>query len=165
MAEEHPTQVIGIFESQEQAAAAMAALLQAKFSPGQMILVARDWGGEALPGPYVDLQHVAARGAARGAFIGALIGAMIGILVSLLPDVSFGALGLGVLGAAGGAALGSYFGPFIALGWNETEAREHAHHVELGRTVIVVRSVDRQAEARTIMVAHGAYDRSMATSP
>ena len=51
------------------------------------------------------------------------------------------------------------------MGFSEAEAREHARHLEQGKTLILVHTPDRKEEARSIMVKHGAYDESMSTSP
>jgi hypothetical protein len=64
-----------------------------------------------------------------------------------------------------GGLLGTFAGPFIALGLSENDAQHYAQHLEAGRTVVIVRTDTRQEEARDIVVRNGAYDDSMRAKP
>jgi uncharacterized membrane protein len=161
--------VIGSFENQTHAAHALQALRVAGFEDQQVGLVAREWVGGEQPAD-VERQQKAGEGAVTGAVTGAGIGAILGAAgVSLVPGIGpaiAGGLLVGIVGgAAMGAAVGTFAGPFLALGLSEEEARQHAERVEQGRTAVIVRTQDRQQEARTILLDHGAYDDSMAASP
>ena len=156
---------VGIFEKQDRAVAAVKALMAAGFPPAQIVIAARDWRGHDLVGPRVDLQRASAGGALRGAVVGGCLGAAVGMLASLIPGIGWNIFVLGALGAAAGAAIGCYVGPFISLEATESDAKEHGKHLELGRTVVVVRAPDRLDEANALMVEHGAYDFSMANEP
>lgn len=156
--------VVGVFEDQNRAVEAAKALAAAGFPTQEMALITRDWRGGELPVPRVDLQNSAAEGALAGSLVGGTLGVAAGTLLALIPGIGIGALVLGAMGGAAGAAGGAYAGPFVAMEMNETEAQEHARHLEQGRTVLVVRTADRQEEASSILDAHGAYDFSMSST-
>ena len=137
--------------------------MTAGFTPGQIVLVAHDWHNPELADLGIELQHAAGEGAMTGAAVGGGIGLAAGLLTLLIPGIGAVAAVAVVLAGAAGAAAGSFFGPFIAMEMTEAEAREHAAHVEQGRTVVVVRTPDRLDEARAVMVEHRAYDFSMST--
>jgi len=162
---EQAARAVGIFEKQDQAADAVRALVAAGFPPARISVFARDWQGHELPGPRVDLQRASARGAVRGAIVGACLGVVVGLLASLIPGAGGFVLLLAALGGATGAAVGCFVGPFISLEATEIDAEEHREHVELGRTVVLVRVPDRVDEAKALMVERGAYDFSMANEP
>jgi hypothetical protein len=165
MSNQTSSRVVGIFDSRQEAVEAARALMAAGFETAQIVIVARDWKGEELPGPLVELQQVAADGAVTGAVAGAGVGAVAGALAAVLPVAGIGILVLEALGIAAGAAIGSYVGPFLALEMSESEAMEHAEQIQRGRIVVVVRTPNRQDEARAILVEHGAYDFSMTNEP
>jgi len=159
------TITLGVFEKEEEARAAIAALKEAGFTDDQIGVASKRWSKD-LEAVRVDRQHTAEKGAVRGSMVGSGIGAVLGLVGGILvpgviPIVAGSAI-LGLLGgAAAGAAAGAYVGPFIALGLSKEEADFHAQHVEKGRTVVLVYSAERVDDARKIMVEHGAYDESM----
>jgi hypothetical protein len=162
--------VLGIFEDQGHARAAMDALHRAGFRDDQLGLAARAWVAEAPETAQVELQKDAGEGAVTGAAVGGGLGAVAGAAaVSLIPGagpVLAGGLLVGALGGAAlGAAAGAFMGPFVALGLSEADAQQYAQHVEAGRTVVVVRTDDRQDEAAALLDRHGAYDDSMRVKP
>jgi hypothetical protein len=59
-----------------------------------------------------------------------------------------------LLGAGAGAALGSFAGPFLALGIPEKEAKHYESELRAGRTVVVVRTEDQQEKSLTILRLH-----------
>ncbi|HEV3143443.1 MAG TPA: hypothetical protein VGZ47_06105, partial [Gemmataceae bacterium] len=150
---------------EQHATNAAQALVQAGFSPKQIVVVARDWKGHELAGPWVEAQHAAGEGAVAGALVGASLGVAAGAVMALIPGLGVAVVLLSALGGLTGAAVGAYAGPFIALEMTEAEAQKHAEHVEMGRKVIAVKTADRQDEAEAIMVEHGAYDFSMTSQP
>jgi hypothetical protein len=109
----------------------------------------------------VEAQHAADEGAVAGALVGASLGVAVGAVVALIPGLGVAVILLSAIGGLTGAAVGAYAGPFIALEMTEAEAQEHAERIEQGRTVVVVKTADRQEEAESIMVEHVAYDCSM----
>jgi hypothetical protein len=163
MQTQQPPRAVGVFEDQDHAIAAARALIQAGFAPKQIVLLARDWKGPELTKLGLEAQHAADDGAMAGALIGGTAGLAAGLLTALVPGPGQGGDHQHAQAGAGGAAVGAYVGPFVGMEMSEAEAREHAGHVEEGRTVLVVRTPDRQDEARSVMVDHGAYDFSMST--
>ena len=163
--QQQAARAVGIFEDQQHAVNAVHALTQAGIAPQQIVVVARDWKGHELPGPMVEAQHAADDGAIAGALVGASLGVAAGAVLSLIPGLGVAVIVLSAIGGLTGAAVGAYAGPFIALEMTEAEAQQHAEHVEQGRIVVVVKTADRQEEAESIMVEHGAYDFSMTAQP
>jgi hypothetical protein len=161
MATQTATRAVGIFDDQQHVINAVHALTQAGFSAKDIVVVARDWKGHDLFGPWVEAQHSAEHGAVGGALLGAGLGVAAGAALSLIPGLGVAVIVLSAIGGLTGAAVGAYAGPFIAMEMTEAEAEKHAEYVEQGRTVIVVKTADRQEEAEKIMVEHGAYDFSM----
>lgn len=164
MATPNPTFAVGVFEKPGQAIDAAKALLKADFPAKELVLVAREWHDDNLNGLGIETQQAAGSGAVKGAAIGGAVGVAAGALTLLIPGIGAGVVGLAALAAMTGAATGSLVGPFIAMEMTSEEARSHGEHLEKGRTVLVVRSKDRQDEARSLMVANGAYDYSMHTT-
>jgi hypothetical protein len=165
MPSETESRIVGIFEHTDRAVEAIQALATNDFPPEQIIGIARAWRGVELPGPRVDLQNAASRGALVGTIGGAagglLLGVAAGALVTILTDFGIAAVVLAILcTVAAGATIGCYLGPFIALEMTEREAKLHEREIEQGRAIVVVRTADRRLEARAIMVSHGAYDFS-----
>ncbi len=123
-------------------------------------------GGEGVTKatPRFDEQADAADGAVAGAVAGASAGAVAGAIATMLiPGLGIilgGSILAGIVGGAAlGAAGGSFLGPFIALEMPHDEAHHYARQIEEGRTVVLVRTHDRAAEARAILRNHGAADR------
>src|SRR5207248_1653453 len=67
-----------------------------------------------------------------------------------------GGLLAGIIGGAAlGAAGGTFVGPFIALEMEEEDARHYAREGDEGRTIVLVKAVERAEEARAIIRANG----------
>jgi hypothetical protein len=163
------TTVPGIFDNREQAKQAIQALKDAGFTDAQIAVASREWS-KKLGDVGVEEQHLTERGAVAGALVGGGIGAALGLVGAILVpgaipiitgSVFLSALGGGLAGAGGGA----FAGPFIALGFSEEESQKHAHHVQAGKTVLLVHAPGRQEEARNIMTEKGAFDESMNAGP
>jgi hypothetical protein len=155
--------VIGVFEHQADAEAAIAALWRAGFARDSIDMATRSQG-VTKGTPRFDEQADAADGAAAGAVAGASAGAVAGAVATmLLPGfgtVLGGSILAGIVGGAAlGAAGGSFLGPFIALEMPHDEAHHYARQIEEGRTVVLVQTRDRAAEARTLLHDHGASPR------
>lgn len=163
--------VIGSFQDQQHALEALRTLRENDFLEDQLALVAREWVGGERPED-VERQQKAGEGAVTGAVTGAGIGSVLGVAgaagASLIPGVGPVLLGGLITAAAGGAAFGAaagtFVGPFLALNLTEEEARYHASEVEAGRTVLIVRTEDRQEEAQTLLRQFGAYDDSLSSN-
>jgi uncharacterized membrane protein len=158
--------LIGVFDDQSHAVDALQALREAGFSDDKLNLLSREVVTDASDRAEVKVQQQAGKGAMVGAAIGGGVGATAGVLAAaLIPGIGFvltGGLLAATLGAAAlGAAVGTFAGPFVALGFSEKAAHHYAHHVEAGRSVIVVNAEKREEQARSILQEHGAYDDSM----
>lgn len=98
-------------------------------------------------------------GAATGATVGALAGALaVGLIPGIGPVLAGGLLTGIALGGTAGAAVGTFFGPFVSLGFSEEEAHGFEHEVKSGKTVVMVKTTERQGEALTILHTHGGHD-------
>ena len=160
--------VVAVFDDVRHAEQAVADLYKEGFALDKMDMVTRSQG-ETSATPNFAAQRTAADGAVVGAATGAGVGAVAGAAaaaaaVILIPGFGI-ALAAGLLaGAVGGAALGatggSIIGPFIALEIPEEDAHYYARAVkEEGRTVVLVQTPNRQADARAILTRHGGHDR------
>ena len=163
------TTVLGIFDDQAHALNAIKELRRAGFREDQLGLASRHWVADAPELAEVKLQQSAGEGAVAGAAVGGGIGAVAGAVAASVIPVAGPVLAGGLLAALGGAALGAavgtFAGPFIAIGMSEADAQHYAQHVEAGRTVVLVRTADRQDEARGLLERLGAYDDSMRAKP
>ncbi len=159
--------VVAVFDDVAAAEGAIADLHRAGFALDKIDMVTRSQG-ETSGTPDFALQKSAAEGAVGGAAAGAGVGALAGAAAAaatvLIPGVGL-VLGAGLLagilgGAAVGAVGGSLIGPFVALEMSEEDARHyHRAVVEEGRTLVLVQTPDRQAEARAILTRHGGVER------
>jgi hypothetical protein len=157
--------VAGVFDHSPQAEQAVLELRQAGFAHDRIDMIAR--GEVRMEGtPRMEWQTDAANGAIVGAATGATVGAMAGALATLLiPGVGvvLGGGLLTILGASAlGAAGGTFVGPFLALEMAPDEAEYYAKEVDEGRTVVLVQTKDRAAEAWNILERHGARRASSA---
>jgi hypothetical protein len=158
--------VAGVFDDTRRAEQAIADLYQAGFALDKIDMVTRSQG-ETSATPDFAAQKIAADGAITGAATGAGVGAAAAAAMMLIPGVGI-VLGAGLLaGVIGGAALGamggSLIGPFIALQMSEEDAHYYASAVQdEGRTVVLVQTPNRQAEARAVLNRHGGRDRRAA---
>lgn len=160
--------VVGVFEHQAQAEEAISDLWRAGFAHDRVDMATRSQGlTEATP--KLGLARDAAEGAISGAVAGATIGTVAGLAAfALIPGLGV-VIGGGLLaGALGGMALGAaggtFLGPFIALEMDEADAQYYAHQIDEGRTVVIVQTPDRVAEAQTILSRHGAVERGVETA-
>jgi outer membrane lipoprotein SlyB len=162
MATRNDELVIGIFDHRTQAERAIMELWNAGFAHDRIDMVTRD--GATSGTPNLHLQNEAGNSAITGALGGASAGAVAGaVAVTLVPGIGT-VLGGGLLaamlgGAALGAAGGTFLGPFIALEMSEDDAHYYAHHLDEGRTLVVVKSHDRLLEAQAILRKAGARER------
>ncbi len=97
---------------------------------------------------------------ATGAITGGIVGGVLGIAVSLLIPIFGPAFAGGFLvtafSAALGAVAGSFWGAFVGLGAPEEEAHHYEQEFKQGRTILTIKTDDRQQEALGILHRHGA---------
>jgi hypothetical protein len=155
--------VAGIFDHYRQAAEAIEDLWKAGFGQDQIEMITP---AEQIPEKATTeavMQKDAEDGAVTGAVTGAVIGAIGGALaMTLVPPLGLAVTGAVLTGAVGGAALGAaggtFLGTFIAMGTSEQHAHRYSRAVEEGYTVVIVKEIDRAAEAREILARHGARE-------
>lgn len=158
--------VVGVFDHLPQAEQAIQDLWQAGFAHDRIDMVTRSQG-VTHGTPRFERDKEAAEGAMTGAMAGAATGIVAGALAAVLvPGIGTilgGGLLAGVIGGIGGGALGAaggtFLGPFVALSMAPDEAHYYAKEIDEGRTVVIVQTEDRAAEARAILQRHGARDR------
>jgi hypothetical protein len=160
-----PKLVVGVFDHLPDAERAIQELWQAGFAPDRIDMITRS-EGKTGGTPRFEWQKEAADGAVAGSVAGATAGAVAGalatVLVPGLGTVLGGGLLLALAGGALGAAGGTFLGPFIALEMSSDEAHYFAREVDEGRTIVVVKTDDRAAEAAEILRKHGAHQRGPA---
>jgi len=155
--------VVGVFNNLRDAQAAVRDLKAAGFRDDEIGIVGPG-DNDTVAGKSVDGGTHAAEGAAAGVATGAGVGALwaIGIAAGLLPAigpiVAGGILGSILASAAGGAAVAGLAGALIGLGIPEEEATYYENEFKSGRTVVTVKSMTRQDEARRILGRHSGYD-------
>lgn len=164
--------VVGVFDDVAAAERAIADLHRAGFAMDKIDMVTRSQG-ETSGTPEFALQKNAAEGAVGGAAAGAGVGALAGAAAVaatvLIPGVGL-VMGAGLLagilgGAAIGAVGGSLVGPFVALEMSEEDAQHYHRAVaEEGRTLVLVQTPDRRADARAILSRNGGRERGAAAT-
>jgi hypothetical protein len=161
----HGKIVAGVFENSPDAEQAVMELRHAGFAHDRIDMITK--GEVPIEGTSrMEWQTGAANGAVIGAASGATAGAVVGALAMLLvPSVGL-VLGGGLLTILGatalGAAGGTFLGPFLALEMEPDEAHYYAQEVDEGRTVVLVQTKDRAAEAEMILERYGARRASSA---
>jgi len=158
--------VVGVFHNLHEAQAAVRDLKAAGFRDDEI--------GVMGPGEHGDVGHTttesadggthaaegAVAGAATGAGVGALwaVGIAAGVLPAIGPVVAGGILASILASAAGGAAAAGLAGALIGMGIPEEEATYYENEFRSGRTIVTVKTTDRQDEARRILGRHSGFD-------
>ncbi|MCC6174854.1 MAG: hypothetical protein IT305_06090 [Chloroflexi bacterium] len=177
MAIQHRSIAVGVFDSEEDAKAALAELKDAAFDPATIgVVTLRRQDAERLsettgaPGQVRDDQTT---GLLAGGLLGGVAGWLIGAASVAVPGlgalVAAGAL-VGAVGGAGiGAAAGGILGFLIDQGLGHEEARYYQERVQAGSILVTVRDPRRADEARDILRRCGGSDfmtrRGADTSP
>ena len=152
---------VGVFQTNEQARRAIEDLRRAGFSDNEIGFLTRV---DAAPSQG-DIAANAATGAIGGGVLGGILGAAASLLIPGLGlALAGGILAATFSGIVAGAAAGSIIGMLTGIGVPQEEARFYQHELELGRTIVTVKSVDGSrgvAEATEILRRDGAYDATM----
>ena len=163
-------QVVGLFESMQDAHGAVQALTNAGFTADDISIVANNSGGTAGDGG--DGGSEAAEGAGAGATGGAVLGGLGGLLVGLGalaipgigPVVAAGSLattlGTTLAGAGLGAAAGGLVGALVGAGIPEEDAGVYAEGVRRGGALVTVQAAtdDDADRAADILDQYGVVD-------
>jgi uncharacterized protein (TIGR02271 family) len=154
--------VVGLFDHQTQAEAAINALKAAGFPERDIGVAMRDRTsqGELTEGTGTQAAEGAAGGAVGGGVVGGVIGLLGGLgalaIPGLGPIFAAGWLGSTLAGAGIGAAAGGIIGGLVGLGVPENEARHFEEGIKEGRVLVTVKAEDRAAEAAEILRRHDA---------
>jgi hypothetical protein len=166
------TTVSRLFDSHDQAAAAVQDLETAGYNHHDISLVSPGVGRQAegrsfAPGEHHDDNIHAAHGVAQGALIGAGIGGGATLLAgaSLLavpgmgPVLAAGFLTAALAGAGAGGATGAMMGAVRDAGHSEADAHALTEGLRRGGSVFIVRAPEDRAElAEEILVRHGGVE-------
>lgn len=97
--------------------------------------------------------------AVSGGVLGGFLGAAAALLIpGIGPVVAGGILVTTLAGAAIGATAGWVIGAFVSMGLPEHNAHHYAREFEAGRTIVTVKTDDRQQEAFAILRRDKARD-------
>lgn len=155
-----PRHVVAIFLDRAKAEAAIDELWHEGFdknhigmaAPGQRL----QKGTTATEGAEDTAADGAVGGAAFGTAVGAAAGALATVALPGLGAILVGGMWMGMaLGGAAGAALGTFAGPFVAMGFSKETAAHYETQVRGGRTLVVVSPDADTAKAILILKKHG----------
>ena len=160
--------VVGVFDHSPPAEQAIIDLYRAGFPQDRIDMVTRG-AGVTRATPRIENDADASTGALAGAIAGAGTGAVAGAIAAFLVPGLGTIIGGGLLagivgGAALGAAGGTFLGPFLALQMAPDEAHYYAQEADQGRTVVLVQTPNRAAEAWDVLSRHGARRREAAVA-
>ena len=156
------TTVVGLFQDQPSAEAAIQRLKAAGFTEGQIGVAIRDQ--EQQRALTEDTGTQAADGAAKGAVGGGVVGGVVGLLAGvgalvipgIGPIVAGGWLASTLAGAGIGAAAGGLIGALVGMGVPEEDARHFERGFREGGILVTVQAGDRAEEAREALSLGGA---------
>jgi hypothetical protein len=142
------TAVIGTFADRHAAERYVAELKRAGFKDSEIGMTSPHREGDNTLKAEEDI----AVGAVAGGALGAVAGAVAtGLIPGVGPVLAVGLLAGLVGGAAAGATAGGLIGALVGLGIPEEEARRYEQEFLAGRTLVVVQSPGRAAEALAIL--------------
>ncbi len=98
-----------------------------------------------------------ATGAFTGGVVGGVLGAAVALLIPVLGPAFAGGILVTVFSAALGAMAGGFLGAFAAIGVPEEQARHYEEEFKSGRTIVTVKTEDRQQDALDILHRNGVH--------
>lgn len=150
--------IVAHFEDADEAQTAVSELEAAGFTADDVGYVSHDGSGrlaERLQARNFPGSR-SATGAAIGGVSGALLGAAALAVPGIGPVIAAGPIAMALAGAGVGAATGGMLGALSDFGVPETDAKNWAHKVEQGGSLVVVRVNDETHDrAIRLMRAHG----------
>jgi hypothetical protein len=141
---------VGVFETVDQAEAAVSRLLKAGFSKEQITVISSDqkkeahfeeYGHQKPGGSYTPLA------AATGSVIGAVLGGLSAV-AGVVTTGGIGILATGGIFASTGAIVGGFIGAMTSAGIDKELAAYYDQAVEKGRILVAVEDRSERAEAR-----------------
>lgn len=161
--------VVGLFHDRMHADAAVEELKRLGFGREDISVVARGQEGrDRFQGWDDDARDAKDVKPGEGAAVGGLAGLLIGAGLMLIPGIgpvfAVGPLAAGLAGAVTGAVAGAVTGGIAAglidLGVPEDEAQYYENRIGEGAYLVTVNTAGRAAEAREVLLRHGAEDMS-----
>jgi uncharacterized protein (TIGR02271 family) len=154
--------VVGLFQDQPTAEAAIKRLLAAGFTEEQIGVAVRDRAQQQALTESTGTQ--AAEDATKGAVGGGVVGGVIGLLAGvgalaipgIGPIIAGGALASTLAGAGIGAAAGGLIGALVGMGVPEEEARHFEQGFQQGGILVTVQAGNRAELAREALSEGGA---------
>ncbi|MEO8970078.1 MAG: hypothetical protein ABI406_00585, partial [Ktedonobacteraceae bacterium] len=112
---------------------------------------------ETVPADISKQREDEATGAVTGGIVGGVIGIAAGLLLPFIgPAIAGGVLIAALGGAALGAVAGGFMGAFVRMGVPEEQARQYEQEFKAGRTIVTIKTDDRQQDALNILSNNGA---------
>ena len=154
--------VVGLFEDQPTAEAAIQRLTAAGFREQQIGVAVRDreQQKEITEGTGTQAAEGAKTGAVSGGVVGGVVGLLAGVGALVIPGVgpiiAGGALASTLAGAGIGAAAGGLVGALVGMGIPEENARHFEQGFQQGRILLTVDAGERFSEALEVLEDSGA---------
>lgn len=156
---------VGVFQTRDQAQAAVSDLRQLGFTHDKIGIVAKhegnsDFGIDNDPTNSRWEEGTAIGAAAGGAAgIGLGLAVVAGLMTPVGPLIAGGAL-MGLLASAGtGATVGTIFGGLIGLGVSEEDASFYDSEINHGRYIVTVEAGNRSDAVESVFQRNGGYNR------
>lgn len=111
---------------------------------------------ETVPEDGRHIREEEATGAFTGGIVGGVLGAAVALLIPVLGPAFAGGILVTVFSAALGAVTGGFLGVFAALGVPEEQAQHYEQEFKAGRTIITVKTEERQQDALDILYRNDA---------
>ncbi len=154
--------VVGLFQDQPSAEAAIQRLKTAGFAEQQIGVAVRDRARQQAltEGTGTQAADEATKGAVGGGVVGGVIGLLTGVGALAIPGVgpiiAGGALASTLAGAGIGAAAGGLIGALVGMGVPEEDAQHFERGFQQGGILVTVQAGDRVELARQALSEGGA---------
>jgi len=158
----HGGTVVGLFQDQALAEAAIQRLTAAGFRGDQIGVAVRDRDQQQTltEGTGTQAAEAAATGAVSGGVVGGLVGLLAGVgalaIPGIGPIIAGGALASTLAGLGIGAAAGGLIGALVGMGIPEEDAKHFERGFKEGGILVTVHAGDRADEARQALETGGA---------
>ena len=158
----HGGTVVGLFQDQASAEAAIQRLTAAGFRGDQIGVAVRDRDQQQTltEGTGTQAAEAAATGAVSGGMVGGLVGLLAGVgalaIPGIGPIIAGGALASTLAGLGIGAAAGGLIGALVGMGIPEEDAKHFERGFKEGGILVTVNAGSRADEARQALEAGGA---------
>jgi hypothetical protein len=156
--DEKPGTVIALFADRSSSEAAISALTDAGFAPGEMAYIGP---GELGERDFARTQVAAAgAGSATGVIAGGILGAIaVGAIPGIGPVITAGALVPILIGAVTGGAAGGTMGSLISAAKSNDSIAYFIQEVRSGRSLVAVRT-DQVSRARQLLSEEASLEAS-----